>query len=262
MTDHTIVSADGTKLSASVTGSGPPLVLVHGITSCKETWAFVRPHLAEEHTVWAYDRRGRGESEAGDEGYGLEAEGEDVRAVLDAAGPGADLLAHSFGAVCALEAVAGGVNIASLTLYEPPVHAQSAADAMERALERLRAGDREGALAVFLPEVAGFSPAEVAMVQSIPPVWARFVDTVPTLEREAGALMAYEWEPSRFRSVGAPTLLLAGELTDAPIYATREQLRDAFPHAEEHAFEGQRHIAYAADPEGFANTVLAFTRRH
>lgn len=99
-------------------------------------------------------------------------------------------------------------------------------------------------------------------VQSIPPVWARFVDTVPTLEREAGELMTYAWEPSRFRSVGAPTLLLAGELTDAPIYATREQLREAFPHAEEHAFEGQRHIAFAADPEGFANTVLPFTRRH
>lgn len=120
MGDETIVSADGTKLSALVTGSGPPLVLVHGSASSKETWAFVQPYLAREHTVWAYDRRGRGQSEGGDEGYGLEAEGEDVRAVLDAAGPGAHLLAHSFGAVCALEAVAGGVDLASLTLYEPP----------------------------------------------------------------------------------------------------------------------------------------------
>lgn len=262
MSDETIVSADGTKLSAFVTGSGPPLVLVHGSTISKETWAFVQPHLAQEHTVWAYDRRGRGQSGAGDEGYGLEAEGEDVRAVLDAAGPGAHLLAHSFGAVCALEAVAGDVDLASLTLYEPPVHAKAAAEATERALERLRAGDRAGALAVFLPEVAGFSAEEVAMVQSIPEVWARFIHAVPTLEREARALMDYEWKPSRFGSVGAPTLLLAGELTDAPIYATREELREAFPHGEEHVFGGQRHIAFAADPEGFANTVLRFTRRH
>jgi hypothetical protein len=58
------------------------------------------------------------------------------------------------------------------------------------------------------------------------------------------------------------TLLLAGELTDAPIFATLKQLREAFPHAEEHVFEGQRHIAFAADREGFANTVLRLTRRH
>ena len=43
-------------------GSGPVLVLVHGITSTSATWAKVLPYLAEHYTVIAPDLIGHGES--------------------------------------------------------------------------------------------------------------------------------------------------------------------------------------------------------
>ena len=43
-------------------GSGPVLVLVHGITSTSETWSKVLPYLAERFTVIAPDLLGHGES--------------------------------------------------------------------------------------------------------------------------------------------------------------------------------------------------------
>jgi pimeloyl-ACP methyl ester carboxylesterase len=49
------------------TGSGPPLVLLHGLGSCKEMWRPVIPLLAHDHDVIAVDLPGFGESAPGAE---------------------------------------------------------------------------------------------------------------------------------------------------------------------------------------------------
>ena len=46
-------------------GSGPPLLLVHGLGSCKEMWRPVIPRLAREREVVAVDMPGFGASPAG-----------------------------------------------------------------------------------------------------------------------------------------------------------------------------------------------------
>jgi pimeloyl-ACP methyl ester carboxylesterase len=46
-------------------GSGPPLLLVHGLGSCKEMWRPVLPALAREHEVVAVDMPGFGASPPG-----------------------------------------------------------------------------------------------------------------------------------------------------------------------------------------------------
>jgi len=48
-------------------GSGPPLLLIHGLGSCKEMWRPVVPLLAREREVVAIDLPGFGESPAGPE---------------------------------------------------------------------------------------------------------------------------------------------------------------------------------------------------
>ena len=47
------------------TGSGPPLLLVHGLGSCKEMWRPVIPRLAREREVVSVDMPGFGASPAG-----------------------------------------------------------------------------------------------------------------------------------------------------------------------------------------------------
>ena len=55
-------SSDGTPIAFWRSGSGPPLVLVHGTTGAHWSFAFLSPVLAERFTLYALDRRGRGES--------------------------------------------------------------------------------------------------------------------------------------------------------------------------------------------------------
>ncbi len=43
-------------------GSGPPLVLIHGIGAARDAWRFMVPMLREKFTVITYDLRGHGES--------------------------------------------------------------------------------------------------------------------------------------------------------------------------------------------------------
>lgn len=55
----------------SVEGSGPPLILVHGIGAARDTWRFLMPDLVPHFTVISYDLRGHGASPIPDGDFGL-----------------------------------------------------------------------------------------------------------------------------------------------------------------------------------------------
>ncbi len=74
---ETITSKDGTMIAYQRSGTGPPLVLVHGTTADHTRWVPILPALEQHFTVYALDRRGRGGS--GDaEQYVIEREFEDI----------------------------------------------------------------------------------------------------------------------------------------------------------------------------------------
>ena len=71
VTTHTrtqfVTSADGTVIAYDVTGTGPAVVVVEGALCHRAmgTAKALTPLLSEHHAVYAYDRRGRGESGPG-----------------------------------------------------------------------------------------------------------------------------------------------------------------------------------------------------
>src|SRR5918992_1951246 len=85
-------------------GSGPVIVLVHGITSTSETWDRVMPALAKRFTVIAPDLLGHGESAKprGDYSPGAYASG--IRDLLVALGhERATFVGHSLGGGVAMQ---------------------------------------------------------------------------------------------------------------------------------------------------------------
>lgn len=52
------------ELAYDVAGSGPPLVLVHGLASSRQCWELVIDDLARDFTVYAIDLPGHGDSSA------------------------------------------------------------------------------------------------------------------------------------------------------------------------------------------------------
>ncbi len=117
---RTVTSKDGTRIAFDQSGQGPALVLVSGASATRLDEASLAAALAPSFTVFAYDRRARGDS--GDTvPYAVEREVEDIEALIDEAGGTAFVFGHSSGAVLALEAVRLlPTKIAKLALYEPP----------------------------------------------------------------------------------------------------------------------------------------------
>jgi pimeloyl-ACP methyl ester carboxylesterase len=61
----------GHEVAYRVAGSGPPLLLVHGMAGSSSTWRYVMPELARDHTVLAPDLPGHGRSAKGRGDYSL-----------------------------------------------------------------------------------------------------------------------------------------------------------------------------------------------
>ena len=94
----------GHELSYTDTGSGPPVVLVHGMMSSSRTWSGQVDRLAAEHRVIAPDLFGHGDSAkpAGD--YSLGAHAASLRDLLDALNvTGATFVGHSLGGGIAMQ---------------------------------------------------------------------------------------------------------------------------------------------------------------
>jgi pimeloyl-ACP methyl ester carboxylesterase len=85
-------------------GSGPVLLLIHGITSSADAWRAVIPALAEEHTVVAPDLLGHGGSAKPRGDYSLGAYASGLRDLLAALGhTRATLVGHSMGGGIAMQ---------------------------------------------------------------------------------------------------------------------------------------------------------------
>lgn len=98
----------GTALAyEEVPGSGPPIVLVHGIACHRGFWAPQVERFGGEHRVVAVDLRGHGGSDAPRERYTIESLAGDVAWMCEQLGlAGAIVVGHSLGGDVALELTA------------------------------------------------------------------------------------------------------------------------------------------------------------
>ena len=98
------IQLHGQPVTYHLLGQGPPLVLLHGITSSSETWRRVMPALARNHTVIAPDLLGHGKSAKPRGDYSLGAYASGVRDLLLALGyPRATVVGHSLGGGIAMQ---------------------------------------------------------------------------------------------------------------------------------------------------------------
>lgn len=177
-----VTSADGTPIAYERTGSGPPLVLVHGSLNDHAVWARVLGAFAERHTVYAMDRRGRGESGKPGE-HALERQFEDVVAVVQAAGEPVALIGHSYGARCALGAAALVPELVKrLVLYEPPSADNATREGVGEAFER---DDPSTAVEGFM-RMIGVPPDQLEALKKTP-FWTYLGGFAPTMPSEARA---------------------------------------------------------------------------
>jgi pimeloyl-ACP methyl ester carboxylesterase len=98
------IELHGHRVGYQVAGSGPLLVLLHGITSTSDAWRQVMPRLAERYTVVAPDMLGHGRSAKPRGDYSLGAYAAGVRDLLAVLGfEGGTVVGHSLGGGIAMQ---------------------------------------------------------------------------------------------------------------------------------------------------------------
>ena len=261
---ETVTSADGVEIAYERTGSGPPLVLVHGGACDHRFWDLsdVRSAFAEQYTVYAMDCRGVGASGDAAE-YELEREFEDVAAVVDAIDEPVTLLGHSSGALLSLEAALRTDNLRKLVLYEPPIpvgdHVLYSEEVLAKMKRLLAEGKNEQVLVLFLREIAQSTPEEIDAQRSAPD-WQDLVDAAHVWPRSVEAVGEYEFDAVRLADVTVPTLLLTGSESPPFLKDATEQVSDALPNSRLVTFDGHAHEAMLTAPDRFIEEVLAFIR--
>jgi pimeloyl-ACP methyl ester carboxylesterase len=163
------------------------------------------------------------------------------------------------GALCALEASLLTADIARLVLHEPPVANAAAVprEILERMLERLAEGDREGLMMIMLRDVVGMTEEDIAAFKATPAYPARLA-AVHTVPRELREGMRYRFQPERFAGMDVPTRILLGS-ESTPIDAKSAfMVHRALPNSQLVLLQGVEHVAIHRDPDLVVNEVTRF----
>jgi pimeloyl-ACP methyl ester carboxylesterase len=231
--------------------------MVHGAGSGRWGFDLVRPLLEPRFTVWAVDRRGRGDSGDGD-GYSVEREFDDVAAVVRDAGDGALLFGHSYGALVSAGAAGRLEGLKRLVLYEAPMGGVLADVAWQRRFEAdVAAGDPDSAVRRFLHDVGGYSHVEIDVMEGTP-AWLKRLEIAPTVPRELEAERALDMDGLGLDRLGLACLLLVG--SESPAWARRstEAFAAAIPGVEVRTLEGHGHGAAVSGPGLLADEIERF----
>jgi pimeloyl-ACP methyl ester carboxylesterase len=248
------VPAGRVELAHRIVGFGQPIVLVHGAAADGATFRLLEQQLADRFTVVTVDRRGRCGSRDED-AYSLEAEFEDLAALVDTLLEPAVVFGHSFGANVALGASLRCSKFAKLVLYEPGRRGD-VPPALQHELERLlERGDRTGAMRLTLREFTRFPEEWLDDLLETPP-WQARLAYAHTIARELRAYNQYDYgDLSRFT---VPTLLMVGGESPAAELAHARRLASELPSARVAVLPDEGHIAPVTAPQLVARQISHF----
>jgi pimeloyl-ACP methyl ester carboxylesterase len=272
--EHWVELAGG-RMRYLKAGSGPTLILVHGLMGYAFSWRFTMPALAPYATVYAIDNLGAGLSIA-PEGMdcSMPATAERVLQFAEAMGIGEfDLLGTSHGGAvsiltAALLAGRGDSRLKRLILVAPvnpwSPHGQRLVPFLvspfgsfvfRRTIERWRSLDYLWLRRLF-GDGAKIPPDSLAGYRVPVAQNHGFRHAARILSTWTADLGELERELPKIRDY--PTLLVWGTRDRAVHFASAEALRRNFRHARLVAFEGVGHLPYEEAPQEFAAALIEF----
>ena len=255
---------NGLEIAYERVGEGPPLVLVHGATVDGRMWQPQLDALADEFTVVAWDEPGAGSSSDLPADFGLADYASCLAALIEALELGsAHVAGLSWGGTIALELYRHHPgHVATLILVDTYAGWKGSLPEEE---VRFRVAGVRAKLAAPADE---FDATPPGLFAGDPPA-----EFVPLLEEMAAAVrpeslrtqtsvMAEADQRDLLPRIGAPTLLIWGELDVRSPLGVAHQFEQAIPDAKLVVIPGAGHVSNLEQPERFNAAVRTFCRSH
>jgi pimeloyl-ACP methyl ester carboxylesterase len=253
------------RLGVEQSGSGEPLVLVHGIATDRHIWDLVVPLLAQTRRVITLDLPGFGHSSPVHDGFQLESVAQRIARGL--AGRGVrgpiDLVGHSLGGGVAITLAALRPRLIGRLILVAPAGMRP----FPAPISRLLASSADAALsarrrAVSLTEVAWGRRLLLAMTAAdgggLPPELARqMVEASATARRTEAALATITSSDLRpvLAGVRAPLGVIWGEADRTVPLRALDEVLSSRPDAHVVRLPGAGHVPMVERPEAFADAL-------
>ena len=269
------ITLHGHRVAYRSAGSGPAIVLVHGITSTSATWDRVMPYLAARFTVIAPDLLGHGQSAKPRGDYSLGAYASGVRDLMVTLGQeSATFVGHSLGGGVAMQLAyqfpercerlvlvdSGGlgreVNLllraATLPLSEVVLPLLANARLLEAGHAIGRAFGRVGLQAGT--DIAELARGHASLAD--PDARAAFVHTLRTIVEPGGQRV--DASDRLYLAENIPFMLVWGDRD--PIIPVEHGIaaHELVPSSRLEVFEGAGHFPHLDDPQRFLDVLLDF----
>jgi pimeloyl-ACP methyl ester carboxylesterase len=241
------------RLHYDKAGSGPALLLLHGIGSNSRSFRHQLAGLADAFTVIAWDAPGYGRSEDPLEAWSLDDAADEAARLLEGFGP-AHVLGVSMGGVIAQVLYhRHAEQVRSLILVDTTAGGSSP----ERLQQRLNAIDtqtpRQLAEARAPQLVSAHASAE--LIAELADIMA---EVRPAGYRHAAIALARADTSSWLKDIAVPTLVIHGDEDGVVPLATAQQLARAIPGAKLVVLHGAGHVSNQEQPGAFNAAVREF----
>ncbi|NUR85718.1 MAG: alpha/beta hydrolase [Nonomuraea sp.] len=240
-----VTSADGTPIGWSrIGGGGPGLVLVHGGMETARSHRQLAEALATDHSVYVYDRRGRGRSGPFRRDHCLRTEVEDLSAVLRLSGA-RHVFGLSSGAIICLQAGLDLPAIRKMAVYEPPlsIDGSFSVDWVADFDRELAEGRPLDALVLATKATEQFGhrlPGPLLKVMA-KLMLGDMVELVPTFHHDARLVVELLSRWRRYQDVRADVLLMGGGRSPAYMKTALDALEEIVPNVRRVEFPRLNH---------------------
>jgi pimeloyl-ACP methyl ester carboxylesterase len=264
-----LAKAGEVELSYERTGSGPPLLMIMGMSGTFSHWGepFLRPLRAEFETI-VYDHRGVGASSRLDGPVTTAGMAQDALALLDALElETVHVLGISMGGMIAQElALAHPERVRTLTLgctYCGGAGSMlSSAAVLQRLSEGMMSGDRD--LAIRTAWEVNVSPR----LADDPAAYARFhaiaterAVALPVIMAQMQACGAHDTS-ARLGALTMPTLVVHGSVDEMLPVQNGRLIHDHIAGSELEILDGVGHLYFWEQPEGSARRLIEHATVH
>jgi pimeloyl-ACP methyl ester carboxylesterase len=265
------VRIDGTELEYEVSGTGEPVVFIHGAFIADPFQPLLtEPGLIGNYQCLHYHRRGYAGSGRVTGLINVAQQAADCKALLRHVGVGrAHVVGHSYGGAVALQLALDAPDMVhSLAVLEPALmvgtSAQGYRESLTQGAERYREADAFILVDAFLE--ARWPAYRAALDQAVPEALAQAVADAGTwYEREVPGLLSWRFGEAEARRITQPTVSVLGgesEKLGARFSETHRLLLEWMPQAEGFVLPGTTHFLQIEDPHGSAEVLTAFWARH
>ncbi len=245
-------------LHATVSGTGPDVVLLHPVGLDGTFWGGLIERLAQDRRVIAIDQRGHGRSPAARPGATMADYVADTARTLDALGvKKAAMVGLSFGGMLAQEfTLALPDRVTALVPCGCPGAMPEAAGPMIR--ERGLAAERDGMGAILEATIERWFTPAFRSEPAVARVRERLLsDDVAGWSGAWHAIAGFD-ALSRLGTVRVPALVVSGEQDAATPVAASRTLAEAIPGAELAVLSGASHMMQFEGGAAFRETVAGF----